>query len=114
VAIILDEPDGPQYRETLLVADLAVMSAATLVELNVVMSRRLGEHGRRVAAELVRDLNVSIHPFSEAQAQIAAEAYNRFPVLNFGDCFSYALAKDLDIPLLYKGDDFGQTELRAA
>ena len=102
VAIILDEPDGSQFREALLATDHAAMSAATLVELNVVMSRRLGEQGRRVAAELLRDLSVSIHPVSEAQAQIAAEAYHRYPVLNFGNCFSYALAKDLDIPLLFK------------
>jgi len=65
--------------------------------------------------------NIEIVPFTEAQARIARAAHKDFgrrsghpAQLNFGDCFAYALAVDRDEPLLYKGDDFGHTDVRNA
>ena len=71
--------------------------------------------------ELLREAGVIIEPVTERQATIARQAYRDYgkgsghpASLNFGDCFSYALAKDLGEPLLYKGDDFGHTDIRNA
>lgn len=65
-------------------------------------------------------LGISIVPTDQQQATLAAEAFLRFgkgrhPAgLNLGDCFSYALAKSLNAPLLYKGEDFGRTDIGSA
>jgi len=69
--------------------------------------------------ELVREAQIIIEPVTEAQAQIAREAYRDFgkgsghqAKLNFGDCFAYALAKVTGEPLLFKGDDFAKTDIK--
>ena len=70
--------------------------------------------------ELLHALDVTIIPFDEAQALFAPEAYRRFgkgwhpAALNLSECFSYALAGHLDEPLLFKGDDFRQTDVLVA
>jgi ribonuclease VapC len=71
--------------------------------------------------ELIERFKIVIEPVTAEQAKIARQAYRDFgkgsgsPAnLNFGDCFTYALARDKREPLLYKGDDFGHTDLRAA
>jgi ribonuclease VapC len=71
--------------------------------------------------ELVEEAKMVIEPFTESQARIARNAYRDYgrgsghPAnLNLGDCFSYALARDKREPILYKGDDFGHTDLRPA
>ena len=70
--------------------------------------------------ELVHEAQIVIEPVTEAQARIAREAYRDFgkgsghrAKLNFGDCFAYALAKDTGEPLLFKGDDFAQTDIKS-
>jgi ribonuclease VapC len=78
---------------------------------NPVLSRRLDD--------LLRDVRMKIETVTLKQAQIARQAYRDFGKgrhqagLNFGDCFAYALAKDLDEPLLFKGTDFGRTDVEA-
>ena len=69
----------------------------------------------------MREADLAIEPVTEAQAHLARDAYRDFgkgsghPArLNFGDCFAYALARDTGEPLLFKGDDFGQTDLTSA
>ncbi|GAB5519136.1 MAG: hypothetical protein RhofKO_13870 [Rhodothermales bacterium] len=57
-------------------------------------------------------LGIVIEPFTEAQSQIAVTAYMQYGVLNFGDAFSYTLAKDRGLPLLFKGNDFTKTDLQ--
>jgi ribonuclease VapC len=71
--------------------------------------------------ELIERFKIVIEPVTAEQAKIARQAYRDFgkgsgspASLNFGDCFTYALARDKREPLLYKGDDFGHTDLRAA
>ena len=71
--------------------------------------------------ELIRQAQILIEPVTETQARIAREAYRSFgkgsghPArLNFGDCFAYALAKELGEPLLFKGDDFSKTDIAPA
>ena len=70
---------------------------------------------------LVAGSNIEVVSFSASHADAATEAYRRFgkgvgqpACLNYGDCFSYALARSLDVPLLYKGDDFARTDIRSA
>jgi ribonuclease VapC len=66
-------------------------------------------------------IGVQIIPFTFEQARLALDAFKRFgkgrgakASLNYGDCFAYALAKELDAPLLFKGKDFAATDLRPA
>jgi ribonuclease VapC len=117
LAILFAEADASWFAR-LLLAEHAVMSAPTLLEARTVVIRRkapLDELGLLIAT-----VGVEIRPFELALCDIASDAYARFGKgqgrarLNYGDCFSYALAKALDIPLLYKGDDFAQTDIRSA
>ena len=59
----------------------------------------------------MQHLEIEVVPVNCAQAGFANEATLKYPRLNFGDCFSYALAKERDIPLLFKGNDFSKTDL---
>lgn len=92
------------------------ISAGTLVEVFVVSRfRNLGEQ----MIEFVEYLDFEVVPVTEATARIAGEAYRVWGKgmhaarLNFGDCFSYALAKERDWPLLFIGDDFSKTDIRS-
>ena len=114
VSILLQEEDASFYAKALMEADEKFLSAASFVELNVVMWRRLAERGTAIVDQIVAEGAISIVPLSAHQAILARNAYNRYPVLNFGDAFSYALAKDLDAPLLFKGEDFVQTDIARA
>lgn len=96
------------------------MSAATILELSIVIEARLGDAG---AAELdlwLHKAGVEIVPVDSDQIAIARRAWRHFgkgrhPAgLNYGDCFSYALAKTRGEPLLFKGDDFSRTDIAAA
>jgi len=84
------------------------------------MQARRGDDGARDVDLLLAKLRVEIVPFTARQAEIARKAFRRYgrgrhdAKLNFGDCFAYALAKDAAAPLLFKGDDFGQTDVMAA
>ncbi|MGE4426987.1 MAG: type II toxin-antitoxin system VapC family toxin [Solirubrobacteraceae bacterium] len=120
VAILLDEPDRRQFTQALANASVRVMSAATLVEAGIVIEARLGEAGGRELDLLLHRADVEVLPADEAQAGLARSAWRRFgkgshPAgLNYGDCFSYALAVQRDEALLFKGDDFAATDVRAA
>lgn len=81
---------------------------------------RKAEPGRNMAEALLARFNISVVSWNDSHASIAADAFVRFgkgrhdAKLNFGDCMSYALAKSLDAPLLYKGDDFSKTDIKSA
>ena len=74
----------------------------------------------RLVTDFMRLLSVSVEPIGQEIGELAVTAYQRFgksrhPAgLNFGDCFAYACARHLDMPLLYKGDDFSKTDIHAA
>ena len=120
-AILLAEPDAADFSIALQDIDPLFMSAASLLEIGTVL---LHKKGVDMVSELFRLLDVAqikIVPVSERHAREGIEAYRRFgkgsghPArLNFGDCFSYSLAKALDVPLLFKGDDFAKTDIRSA
>jgi ribonuclease VapC len=96
------------------------MSAANLVEAGIILQARYGDHGERELDLFVQRANLEIMPVTQEHAEYARSAYRRFgrgphPAgLNFDDCFAYALARVLDEPLLFVGEDFAQTDVRAA
>ena len=122
VAIFFEEPDFPKLLNVIQSAPSRLISAATRLEAGIVLDQSgapSAEHRDRLS-EFLEDLQIRVVAFSEAHAQTAREAYRRYgkgrhPAgLNFGDCMSYALAKSLDEPLLYKGTDFSLTDVRVA
>jgi len=96
------------------------ISAAGFVEVSIIVESRGGDRALRQCDSFFREAGISIEPVTEEQAHIARQAYSdygkgRHPAgLNFGDCFSYALAKSTGEPLLFKGDDFRKTDLQPA
>lgn len=120
VAILQEEP-GADRLARLCLDHPAAMSAATLVEVRVVIGSRSGELGLRRLSGLVSEFHIEIVPFDEAQADAASDAYRDFgrgsghaARLNLGDTYSFALAYVRDEPLLYVGDDFTRTGIRSA
>ena len=117
LAILQDEPERRRFAESIEAADTRWMSAATWVESSIVVEARYGSDGLRDFDRLMERIAVEIVPVDLEQARAAREAFRRFgkgrhPAgLNFGDCFSYALARMLGEPLLFKGTDFSQTDL---
>lgn len=118
VAILRLEDDADSLIETIRLADGPRLSAANLAETLVVLNRRTGEDNRPEVEAFVRDSGMIIEPVTAGQAWLAGETYLRYgrsrhkAALNYGDCFAYALARSLDLPLLFKGDDFRHTDIR--
>jgi ribonuclease VapC len=118
VAILADEPEAEGFRQ--LIATHAVrMSAGTYIEAGIVVDRLRMPGKSRLFDRFLDEARIGIEPVTAGQAKIAREAYRDFgkgsghrAQLNFGDCFSYALAVDLREPLLFKGDDFIHTDVQ--
>ncbi|OEO30116.1 twitching motility protein PilT [Devosia insulae DS-56] len=117
MAILRDEPMKVPCLEALQYEPDVYVSAGTLIEATIV------SHGKQLGAEmtaLLEEVRPIVMDVTEETVLIAREGYLQWgkgvhPAgLNFGDCFSYALAKQLDCPLLYIGNDFGQTDIRSA
>ena len=120
VAVLDQELEAERIVRTLASAPERILSAANLVEVGIVMQARRGDDGARDLDLLLAKLRVDIAAVTANQADIARKAFRRYgrgryaANLNFGDCFAYALAKDTSAPLLFKGDDFGQTDVMVA
>ncbi len=121
IAILRAEPDAERYAAAIEDARTVRVSAATYVELGAVMDQARDAVVSRRVDELLDVAGAAIAPVTREQALIARAAYRDFgkgsghPAgLNFGDCFSYALAKSTAEPLLYKGSDFGHTDIEPA
>jgi ribonuclease VapC len=120
-AILDDEDDAARLAEIAIRSGPVLVSAASLLELQILTLHRRGADGLARLDAILADLAVDIVPFDRAQAAIALGCAERFgkgrghrAQLNFGDCFSYALAAARDLPLLYKGNDFTHTDIRSA
>ncbi|RYE79005.1 MAG: type II toxin-antitoxin system VapC family toxin [Myxococcales bacterium] len=119
VAIILGEADAERLARVLQ-TDTVALTAASLFEASMVVESRQGPDGARDLRSLLGELDVQIVAVDAEMAQAAHQAWQRFgkgrhPAgLNFGDCFSYALAKTWGVPLLFKGNDFTQTDVASA
>jgi ribonuclease VapC len=117
LAILFDEPDGPALLRRIAEAPIRLMSSANAVEAWIVADRHANPAKGPALDALLETLGIDIVPVTIQHARLARTAYHtygkgRHPAgLNFGDCFAYALAKATDLPLLFKGDDFGQTDV---
>lgn len=119
VAVVLGEPDAEAMLR-ILRGGRAALSAANLLEAAIVVEARQGLDAGRDLRALVAGAIDEVVAVDEAASLAAVAAWRRFgkgrhPAgLNFGDCFAYTLATTRDVPLLYKGDAFAQTDVRAA
>jgi ribonuclease VapC len=120
LAILQDEPERRALNELIEAASQRRLSTASFVELSIVIEARRGAEGIRDLDLFLATAGIELVAFDMAQARLAREGFRRFgkgrhPAgLNLGDCFSYALARALDEPLLFKGDDFPLTDVNLA
>jgi ribonuclease VapC len=116
-AILAGEPDAMAFATAIQDDPIRLMSAATLLELSIVIEARFGDAGGRELDLLLYTTGIDVIEVSREQATTARRAWRawgkgRHPAgLNYGDCFAYALARSQGEPLLCKGDDFAQTDL---
>jgi ribonuclease VapC len=121
VAIAFAEPEREAFLQAIKIADKALISTVSVVEARMVIHGRRGQRAVILMDDLLRlpmfELVAPSAPEMDA-AYAAFVAYGKgsgHPAgLNFGDVFSYALAKVRGLPLLYKGDDFAQTDIASA
>ena len=117
IAILQKEPDADVLVDTLERYDDRRMASATLLETCMVMFARYGDAGEREVDTFIHRTGTHIVPVTAEHVDVARAAYRRFgkgrhpASLNYGDCFSYALAKSLGEPLLFKGADFVLTDV---
>ena len=117
IALLGMEPEAARLAAAIEADGTRLISAASILEAAVVIESRYGPDGGRELDLLVAKAGLSVEPVTAQQAEIAREAWRRFgkgrhPAgLNFGDCFSYALARVTGEPLLFKGTDFPQTDV---
>jgi len=120
LAILFAQPDAERYARAISNTPVCRMSVATFVEISVVMESQTGDRGSRQWDQFFRRAGFALEPVTEEQAYAARQAWSDFgkgrspAKLNFGDCFSYALARTLGEPLLFKGADFSRTDVSSA
>lgn len=119
LAILRNERAAKQCAEQIELADRCRMSAASFVEAAAVIDSAHDPIVSRRFDDLLKEAQIIIEPVTEKQARIARDAYRDFgkgsghkAQLNFGDCFAYALAKDMDELLLCIGNDFAKTDVQ--
>lgn len=121
IAILQRESGWEVLANALNLADSSCISAATYLEAGIVVDRWRNSTMSRRLDELIEEFDIVIASVTAEQARVARQAYRDYgkgsghPAnLNFGDCFSYALARDRREPILFKGGDLGHTDLRSA
>lgn len=118
VAVLFGEPGSAELERHLL-ADHGVMSAATRVELGIVIEAKKGSAGTQLLEELLTRVGIEVLAVDAELAEEAIVGWRRFGKgrhqagLNLGDTFSYALSRRLGQPLLFVGDDFSHTDVAA-
>lgn len=120
VAVLRAEEDASDYAQAIASAAKCRVSAVNYVEAAVVIDSSKDPVASRRFDDFFRASRIMVETVTSSQAEIARQAYRDFGKghhkagLNFGDCFAYALAKETDEPLLFKGDDFRHTDIEAA
>jgi ribonuclease VapC len=121
IAILKNEPEAEAFSDVIDAAKEVRISAASYLESKIVVSKYKNPVLAARLGEIFENPGVQIEPVTVEQAEIAWQAYRDYGKgsghaanLNFGDCFSYALARVKREPILFKGDDFGHTDLRSA
>ena len=121
IAILRNEPDADRYASALAQANDPLISAGTFLEAAIVIDANRDPVLSGRFDDLLAVAAVQVEPVTARQAQTARQGYRNFgkgsghPAgLNFGDCFAYALSRTTGKPLLYKGLDFAQTDVKSA
>ncbi|HSA81484.1 MAG TPA: type II toxin-antitoxin system VapC family toxin [Geminicoccaceae bacterium] len=120
VAILFGEAEAEAFAEAIEAAPVRAMSMASALEATIVIESELGPEGGRELDALLHTTGISIEPVTTEQLAAARHAFRNFDTgrhpaaLNFGDCFGYALIKSTGEPLLFKGQDFAQTDVDRA
>ena len=118
VAIVINESDAPRIEVQIADDPVRLISAATVLEATMVIETRLGDAGGREFDLWLLKIGAEIVPVDADQVDAARRAWRRFgkgrhaAALNYGDCFSYALAMTRGEPLLFKGGDFAKTDIK--
>jgi ribonuclease VapC len=120
-AAIAGESDSSVYREAIKTASIRLISAVTLLETRIVLFSRIGPEAVATLSELLARAEIVEIPFDQQQSDAAFDAFKRYgkgrghpAQLNIIDCAAYALARSRNLPLLFKGNDFGQTDVASA
>ena len=117
VAILGNEPTAQELIDVIDSSDRRLVSAATLVELGIVMEARLGATGGSIVDRFIRDGEITVVAVDRHHAVRAIDGWRRLgkgrhaAALNLGDCFTYALAAETGLPILCTGNDFARTDL---
>lgn len=120
LAILFSEPEAESFARLILEADVCRLSVASHLELSIVLENQSRPDMARQADAFLRAAGIVIEPVTLQQGMLARQAYFDFgrgrhrAKLNFGDCFVYALAKAMNEPVLFKGNDFSRTDVRVA
>lgn len=121
MAILYNEDEAVEFLARIEAADRLRVSAGTMLEASIVVDGKGSIALSRRFDELVRALSLEIESVTTEQVNIGREAYREFgrgsghdANLNYGDCFAYSLAYATDEPLLFKGNDFGHTDIASA
>ncbi|EDN70954.1 conserved hypothetical protein [Beggiatoa sp. PS] len=118
IAILLREPEAEKFAKAIISNRKRLLSAFSALETGVVIEARKGNPGKQELDLLLSYTKIDIVALNDEQVQMAMEAWRKFgkghhpAKLNLGDCCSYALAKYFDEPLLFKGNDFNQTDIK--
>ena len=121
VAILYNEPEAPLYERAIGQAQQTKMSVANYLEATMVVEGRSGPAKGLELERYVKREEIELVPVTLDQVKIAQQAWRKFgkgndpaAALNYGDCFAYALARTSGEPLLFKGNDFSQTDIPSA
>jgi ribonuclease VapC len=120
LAILLDEPERPAFVRCIESEPIRRASAASILEASMVLEARFGSAAEGALDLFLHRAGVEIIAFDQDQLAIARSAFRRYgkgrhpACLNFGDCITYALARFMDEPLLFKGTDFPSTDITPA
>ena len=120
LAVLYREQDAERYEKAIASAAHPRMSVANVLETSIVLEGRGGEAAGRELDSFLKEAGIELAPVGLEHLEAARRAWRRFgrgnhpASLNFGDCFAYALADLMDEPLLFKGEDFAQTDIEAA
>lgn len=117
LAILQDEPERHSFNEAIEADDARSLSTASFLETSMILESRFGADGVRDLDYFIARAQISLLSVDAEQARIARDGFRKYgkgrhPAgLNFGDCFSYALSRSLEQSLLFKGNDFPQTDV---
>ena len=120
IAILCDEPERHRFNRQIEIESQCLISTASVLETSIVLETRYGEQASHELDCFLSTASIEICPFDSQQLAIARHAYRQYgkgrhpASLNYGDCFSYALAKQKGEALLFKGNDFTKTDICAA